>query len=194
MINVTLVEGETNALAASVAAEMDKALKHFEHELTAIRTGRASLDMLHGITAECYGQRMPLRDMATLATPEARLITIQPWDKGVLGSIEKGILASDLGLTPINDGNIIRLQLPQMSTERRGELVKILNKKEEEAKVNVRNARREHISHIKDVQKKGDVSEDFGKRLSEIVEKTNDKYMAKVEELTAKKEASIHIV
>jgi ribosome recycling factor len=185
------VEGETKTLEIEMNEQMNKCIKHFDHELTSIRTGRASVDMLEGIRAECYEQQMLLRDLATLAAPDARLLTIQPWDKGTLGAIEKAILTSDLGLTPLNDGEIIRLQLPQMSSERRDELVKILHKRVEECRVQIRNVRRDFMNAVRDAQKKNNISEDFAKRLEGLIQKITDTFISLANERADKKERGI---
>lgn len=191
MSNLMFVEGETKTLEIEMNEQMNKCIKHFDHELTSIRTGRASVDMLEGIRAECYEQQMLLRDLATLAAPDARLLTIQPWDKGTLGAIEKAILTSDLGLTPLNDGEIIRLQLPQMSSERRDELVKILHKRVEECRVQIRNVRRDFMNAVRDAQKKNNISEDFAKRLEGLIQKITDTFISLANERADKKERGI---
>ena len=194
MIIPALTEGDSKKLETSLKTHMDACIKHYERELTTIRTGRASVDVLDSVKVECYGQVMALRDLATLAAPDARLLTIQPWDKGTLGAIEKAIQASDLGLTPLNDGVIIRLQLPLMSSERRDELVKALGKKAEEARIQVRNVRRDHLNAVKDAEKKKEISEDFGKRLADLTQKVTDQFMVVIDEHTAKKEAALRLV
>lgn len=194
MIIPAFIEGDTKKFEGSLKTNMDTCIKHYERELTAIRTGRASVDVLDGIKVECYGQVMALRDLATLAAPDARLLTIQPWDKGTLSAIEKAIQLSDLGMTPLNDGVLIRLQLPLMSSDRREELVKALHKKEEEARIQVRNVRRDHLNAIKDAEKKREISEDFGKRLADVTQKITDQFMVTIDEHTSKKEAALRQV
>jgi len=137
---------------------------------------------------------MKLRELATLTAPEARLITIQPWDKSVIGEIEKAILASDIGITPINDGTIIRLQLPQMSEARRDELGKILGKKTEECKIGVRNVRKEFHNNLRDTEKAKGISEDFAKRLNDILQKITDNFIKKVDEINDNKHKEIKFV
>jgi ribosome recycling factor len=194
MIIPSFTEGDTKKLETSLKAAMDTCIKHYERELATIRTGRASVDVLDSVRVEVYGQVMPLRDLATLAAPDARLLTIQPWDKGTLAAIEKAITISDLGMTPLNDGTIIRLQLPLMSGDRREELVKVLHKKEEEARIQVRNARRDHLNAVKDAEKKKEISEDFSKRLADLTQKITDQFMVVIDEHTAKKEAALRQV
>ena len=138
---IELLEGSTREFEVGLNQEMDAVVDHFERELATIRTGRASTSIVENIKVEVYGQQMPLSQMATLSAPDARLITIQPWDKSNIGEIEKAIQASEVGITPVNDGNVIRLQLPIMSSERREELVKQLGKKAEESRIRARNVR-----------------------------------------------------
>ncbi|MBM3894558.1 ribosome recycling factor [Candidatus Dependentiae bacterium] len=194
MIIPAFTEGDTKKIEESLKINMDACIKHYERDLATIRTGRASTEMLDGVKVECYEQIMPIRDLATIAAPDARLLTIQPWDKGTLGAIEKAIQLSDLGLTPLNDGNLIRLQLPLMSSERRDELVKLLNKKAEEARVQIRNVRRDHMDAVKEAEKKKVISEDFSKRLSDIVQKITDQFIVTIAEHTSKKEAALRQV
>ena len=194
MIIPQLTEGDIKKLEESLKVNMDACIKHFERDIATIRTGRASTEMLDGIKVECYGQFMNIKDLATIAAPDARLITIQPWDKSTLGAIEKAIQTSDLGISPLNDGALIRLQLPLMSSDRRDELVKSLNKKAEDARIQVRNVRRDHLAAVKDAEKKKDISEDFGKRLADVVQKSTDSFIAIIAEHTAKKEAALRAV
>jgi ribosome recycling factor len=188
MEEIIFQEGDSKSFETLVKSHMEKPLKHFEKELAAIRTGRASTSLVEGLRVECYGQFMPLKDLATIAAPDARLITIQPWDKSAIADIEKAITQSDLGLTPANDGAIIRLQLPQMSSSRRDELVKLLGKKTEECKVNVRNVRKDFHNAVRDAEKKKTVSEDFAKRLSDLLQKITDQNIEKVDQIESKKE------
>lgn len=188
MEEIIFQEGDSKSFETLVKSHMEKPLKHFEKELAAIRTGRASTSLVEGLRVECYGQFMPLKDLATIAAPDARLITIQPWDKSAIADIEKAITQSDLGLTPANDGAIIRLQLPQMSSSRRDELVKLLGKKTEECKVNIRNVRKDFHNAVRDAEKKKTVSEDFAKRLSDLLQKITDQNIEKVDQIESKKE------
>lgn len=184
---LTLIEGDSKSFDTTLKAMMDKPLKHFEKELAAIRTGRASTALIENIRVECYGQFMPLKDLATISAPDARLLTVQPWDKTAIADIEKAITQSDLGLTPANDGNIIRLQLPQMSSSRREELVKLLGKKTEECRVNIRNVRKDFHNFVRDAEKKKTISEDFSKRLSDLLQKVTDQFITTTETLSEKK-------
>lgn len=187
-------EGNSSNFEEAIKVGMEKPIKHFEKELVAIRTGRASSKLVEDIKVESYGQQMRLRELAGISTPEARLITIQPWDKTILGEIEKALLASDLGVTPINDGTIIRIQLPQMTEGRRVELDKVLGKKTEECKVGIRNVRKEFQNSLRDAEKNKQISEDFAKRLSDLLQKITDKFIATADEHHDKKSKEIKFV
>jgi ribosome recycling factor len=171
--------------------KMDKVLESMARDLSRVRTGRASVALLEGIKVDCYGTSMPLPQVASLAAPEARLLTVQPWDPTVLGDIEKAILKSDLGLNPVNDGKIIRLPIPTLTTERRKELVKMVKKMEEEAKVALRNVRREANEDFKEMKKEKLLSEDDAHRGQEEVQKVTDEYIKKTELQAAEKEKEI---
>jgi ribosome recycling factor len=171
--------------------KMDKVLEAMARDLSRVRTGRASVALLEGIKVECYGTTMPLPQVASLAAPESRLLTVQPWDSTVLGDIEKAILKSDLGLNPVNDGKIIRLPIPALTTERRKELVKMVKKMEEEAKVALRNARREANEDLKEMKKEKILSEDDAHRGQDEVQKITDEYTKKAEAQSADKEKEI---
>ena len=191
MEHVAIVEGNLKEIEDTIKKDMEKPIEHFEKELITIRAGRASTALVENIKAECYGQLMGLKELATLAAPEATLITISPWDKSIIPEIEKAISNSDLGVTPINDGNIIRIQLPQMSSARREELAKVLSKKTEESKVSVRNIRKEYHNHIRETEKKHDISEDFARRLTDALQKITDSYIKKIDEMSEKKAADL---
>lgn len=187
MKNIAFREGETHEIEQLIKQEMDKAIKHFEKELLAIRTGRASVKLLDHIMVDCYGSMMALKELATLSAPESRLLTIQPWDTSLIGAIEKALMTSDIGVTPVNDGALIRLQLPQMSTARRDEMVKILGKKAEECKVAVRNVRKDFHNEMRDAEKKKIISQDFARKLVDLLQKHTDLFIEKTEELENKK-------
>ena len=171
--------------------KMDKVLEAMARDLSRVRTGRASVALLEGIKVDCYGTSMPLDQVASLAAPESRLLTIQPWDSSVMGDIEKAILKSDLGLNPANDGKIIRLPLPALTTERRKDLVKMVKKMEEEAKVALRNVRREANEDFKEMKKEKLLPEDEAHRGQDEVQKVTDEYIKKVESQGAEKEKEI---
>jgi ribosome recycling factor len=171
--------------------KMDKVLEALARDLSRVRTGRASVALLEGIRVDCYGTTMPLTQVSSLAAPEPRLLTVQPWDSAVLGDIEKAILKSDLGLNPVNDGKIIRLPIPALTTERRKELVKMVKKMEEEAKVALRNLRREANEDLKEMKKEKLLPEDDAHRGQEEVQKLTDEYIKKLEAQGVDKEKEI---
>ena len=170
---------------------MGKSIAALKNELNRVRTGRASLSLLDGIRVDYYGTLTPLNQMATLATPESRLITIQPWDTTVIKDVEKAILKSDLGLTPSSDGKIIRIAIPPLTEERRKELVKVVNKIGEEHKVAVRNIRRDSNELLKGFKKDGDISEDDAFKAQDQVQKITDEYIQKIDDLGKEKEKEI---
>ena len=171
--------------------KMDKVLEAMARDLSRVRTGRASVVLLEGIKVDCYGASMPISQVASLAAPEPRLLTVQPWDPSVLGDLEKAILKSDLGLTPMNDGKIIRLPIPTLTTERRKDLVKMVKKMEEEAKVALRNLRREANEDLKEMKKDKLLAEDEAHRGQEEVQKITDDWAKKLEAQAAEKEKEI---
>jgi len=171
--------------------KMEVARDGFIKELQKVRTGRASLSLLDGIRVDYYGTRTPLNQMSTLSVPESRLITIQPWDASVLGDIEKAILKSDLGLTPANDGKIIRLSIPPLTEERRKELVKKVSKMGEERKITIRNIRRDSNEILKKMKKDGDITEDDLFKGQDETQKITDDFIEKVDTLCKEKEKEI---
>ena len=170
---------------------MAKTVEALKKELSRMRTGRASLLILDGIKVDYYGTMTPLNQMATLAVPESRLITIQPWDTSVIKDIEKAILKSDLGLTPSSDGKIIRISIPQLTEERRKELVKVVHKVCEEHKVSVRNFRRDSNDLMKSMKKEGEISEDEAFKAQDQVQKITDEYIKLIDECYTEKEKEI---
>ncbi|MFC1857322.1 ribosome recycling factor [Thermodesulfobacteriota bacterium] len=170
---------------------MGKSAETLKNELKRLRTGRASLSLLDGIRLDYYGAVTPLNQMASLAVPEGRLITIQPWDVSVIKDIEKAILKSDLGLTPSNDGKIIRISIPPLTEERRKELVKIVHKTCEEYKVAVRNIRRDSNELLKSFKKEGDISEDNAFRAQDQVQKITDEHIQLIDDIYKEKEKEI---
>lgn len=171
--------------------KMESSIAVLQKELAGIRTGRASLALLDGIKVGYYGNPTPLNQVATLSVPESRLITIQPWDVSVVSAIEKAILASNLGLTPANDGKIIRLSIPPLTEERRKELVKVVKKIAEDTKVAIRNVRRDSMEHLKALEKDKKISQDDHKKAHDEIQKITDKFIKKVDEITAKKDKEI---
>ena len=176
---------------AATTEKMGKSLEAFKQELTKIRTGRASLSLLDGIKVEAYGSPMPLNQVGTLTIPESRQIVIQPWDPQLMSGIEKAILKSELGLTPINDGKVIRINIPQLTEERRKELVKVVKKIAEEYRVAVRNHRRDAIDILKKQKKNKEVSEDDQFRLQDEAQKETDSFIKKIDEVAAEKENEV---
>jgi ribosome recycling factor len=174
-----------------VKRKMNKVLEILAQDLARVRTGRASVALLEGIKVEAYDTTMPLPQVASLAAPEPRLLTVQPWDPTLLADIEKAILKSDLGLTPANDGKLIRLPIPALTTERRKELVKVVKKMGEDAKVSLRNVRREGNDRFKDLKKDKEISEDEAHRAQDEVQKITDDFIKKVDAQTADKEKEI---
>lgn len=193
MKELVLVEGQTKPFEDTIDQEMTKSIKHFEHELVGIRTGRAHPSMVEDIKVSCYGgtTELPLKNLASVSSPDARLLIIQPWDQGTILDIERALRDSDLGVTPQQDGAVIRIVLPEMSAARRDELTKLLHRKLEEARVSIRHVRKDFHNLVRDTEKDGGVSEDFAKRLSDLLQKHTDKAVKFVEELSAKKEASL---
>lgn len=170
---------------------MNGTINALKKELASIRTGRASLSLLDGINVDYYGSLVPLSQVATLGIPDPRQIVIQPWEQKMISTIEKAILKSDLGLTPMNDGKIIRIIIPTLTEERRKQLVKIVRKKAEEARIAIRNIRRDINEEIKKEEKEKHISEDEVKRLQGEIQKITDSFIAKVEEITSNKEKEI---
>lgn len=175
----------------SAKAKMEKSLETFARDLATIRAGRANASLLDRITVDYYGVQTPVNQLASISVPEARLLVIQPYDKSVLGEIEKAILKSDLGLTPSNDGSVIRLTIPQLTEERRKELVKVVRKESENAKVAVRNVRRDANDELKKLEKSGEITEDELRSYTDEVQKITDDFINRIEKLTKDKEEEV---
>jgi len=171
--------------------KMEKSVESFKKELSKVRTGRASLSILDDISVDAYGSGMPLNQVCTLTIPESRLIAVQPWDPQMLPAIEKAILKSGVGLTPVNDGKIIRLNIPQLTEERRKELVKSVKKTAEEFRVAIRNIRREAIDSLKKQKKDKDISEDELFKFQDDAQAETDVYVKKIDEITGSKEKEV---
>ncbi|MBE5039174.1 ribosome recycling factor [Ructibacterium gallinarum] len=171
--------------------KMNKAIASLEGDLASIRAGRANPAILDKITVEYYGVQTPLAQVGTISVPEARTIIVQPWDASVLKAVEKAILASDIGITPNNDGKMIRLNFPPLTEERRRELSKGVSKRGEEAKVAVRNIRRDAMEQFKKQKKAGEITEDDLKDLEEQVQKLTDKFVKQIDGIIADKEKEI---
>lgn len=176
---------------ATVKERMTKAIQSYSRELAGIRAGRANASLLDRISVDYYGAPTPINQLAGVSVPEARLLVVQPYDKTILGEIEKAILKSDLGITPTNDGNVIRLAIPQLTEERRKELVKVVKKEAEEAKVAIRNIRRDGNDDLKKLEKSGDITEDELRGYSDDIQKATDEFIAKIDSMTKDKEKEI---
>jgi len=170
---------------------MEKSIASLEKELKRVRTGRASLSLLDGVKVDYYGTPTPLNQMASLSVPESRQITIQPWDVSVIKDIEKAILKTSLGLTPSNDGKLIRINIPPLTEDRRKELVKLLNKMGEDGKVAIRNIRRDTNELLKGFKKDGDISEDELFKSQDEVQKITDDFINRVSDICKEKEKEI---
>ena len=181
---------------------MDNALKQTENRMkksvellvkdySTMRAGRATPSLLENVLVDYYGTPTPVNQMATVTVPESRLLVIQPWDKNMIPQIEKAILKSDLGINPINDGNVIRLTVPTLTEEKRKDLVKVVHKKAEETRIAIRNLRRDINEQIKGTEKEGDISEDMAKRYLNDTQELTDKYTKKIDEVAIAKEKEI---
>lgn len=175
----------------STEDKMQKAVEALKKELASLRTGRANPALVEHIRADYSGVPTPLIQIAGISVPEARLIVIQPWDKSSIRSIEKAILSSDLGLTPTSDGNIIRINIPPLTEERRRELIKLVGKRVEEGKIEIRNLRRDALNIFRDLEKSKDISQDEHKRAQEQLQKITDQFIVSAEKLGQDKEAEL---
>ena len=174
-----------------IERRMEGALASLKSDFASLRTGRASASMLDAITVDAYGTNMPVNQLATINVPEARLLTIQPYDPGSIKGIERAIQESELGLTPSNDGKVIRLPIPQLTEERRKELVKVVRQLAEEGRVAVRNVRRDVMHHLKELVRDGDVGDDEERRAEDKVQKHTDDHVHRIDDLLKHKEAEI---
>ncbi len=180
-----------DALYSELGDRMNKAVETLESDYKRLRTGRASVSLVDGIRVDYYGTSTPLSQLATLTIPDPRTIMIQPWDISAVGDIEKAILKSELGLTPMNDGKMIRISIPPLTAERRRDLVKVVKKKAEESKVAVRNIRRDINEKLKDLKKDKKVSEDEQFRAQDEIQKITDEYVKKIDTVYGSKEKEI---
>ncbi|AKP46894.1 MULTISPECIES: ribosome recycling factor [Bacillus] len=171
--------------------KMSKAIQALSRELATIRAGRANASLLDKVVVDYYGAPTPVNQLASISVPEARLLVIQPYDKSVVGEVEKAILKSDLGLTPTSDGSVIRITIPPLTEERRKELVKLVRKEAEEAKVAVRNVRRDANEDLKKLEKNGEITEDDLRGYTEDVQKITDEHVKKIDDMAKKKEKEI---
>lgn len=181
----------TSQIKKDAEHRMKKSLENIQTEFNKIRTGRATPALLDSVKVEYYGAVVPLSQASTISIPEPRLIAIQPWDKNMIGEIEKAILKSDLGLTPSNDGTFVRLPIPQLSEERRNDLVKLVKRFAEEGRIAVRNIRRDANDHLKKMQKDHEISEDELSIELDEVQETTDQYIKEIDEILSRKEKEI---
>ncbi len=184
----------TQEKLVSADGRMKKVIEALVRDMGAIRTGRANPSLVEGILVEHYGTTMPLNQLANISAPEARLITIQPWDKTAVPSIEKAILKSNLGLNPSNDGDVIRLAIPQLTEERRMDMVKSVKKRVEEGKISLRNVRREILDEIRALEKDKKASQDDARRAQDQLQLVTDKFIAQIDDITKKKETELMAV
>ena len=175
----------------NLSDRMDKVIDNLETNYSEVRAGRANPAILNKVSVEYYGVPTPINQVASISVPEARLIVIQPWDRSILSQVEKAIEKADIGIHPMNDGQVIRLTFPELTEERRKDLAKDIRKMAEEAKVAVRNVRRDEMDEAKDSLKNKEISEDEEKALEEKIQKETDKYVAKIDEMSEKKEKEI---
>lgn len=178
-------------ILSELSEKMAKSQEALKKEFGRIRTGRASTALLEGIKVECYDSLMPLEQVASISVPESRLITVKPWDQSIIGDIEKSILKSELGLTPMNDGKIIRIPIPPLTEERRKELAKLARKMAEESKIAIRNQRRDANELFKELKSEKEISEDELYRCQDEVQKITDEFIKGIDTITADKEKEI---
>jgi len=178
-------------ILADVRGKMNKTMEHIQREFSSIRTGRASTALLDGIHVDYYGSSVSLNQIANVSVPDAKLLLITPYDKGGLGDIEKAILKSDLGLTPNNDGKVIRIPIPELSEERRKDLVKVVRRIAEDSKISLRGIRRDANDQVKKAEKTGDVPEDESHRIQDEIQKVISEYEKKIDEMVKAKEEEI---
>jgi ribosome recycling factor len=178
-------------IISEMREKMEKTGEVLNQEYKKMRTGRASTSIIEGIKVECYGTQMRLNQIASLSSPESRLLIVQPWDQTIIGNIEKSILKSGLGLTPMNDGKLIRISIPPLTEERRKELAKMAKKMAEDSKIIIRNHRREANEMLKELKNEGEISEDEMYAYQEKVQKSTDEFITKIDEIRTQKETEI---
>lgn len=171
--------------------QMEASVDAMRREFSGIRTGKATTSLLDMVRVDAYGSKMPLNQVATVNTPEPRMLIVQPWDKGLIGEVERGIQAADLGLNPSNDGNVIRVPIPPLSEERRKDMVRLLHKMAEEGRISVRHARQEANKEIKQRQQDNEISEDDARRQLDQVQEITDEYVSRIDDLMKAKEAEV---
>lgn len=180
-----------NQVKNQAQGKMEKAIQVLKKDLLTLRTGRANPAILDKVTVEYYGSEMPINQTANISAPDPRTLLVQPWDKSILNEIERAIMKAELGLTPTNDGNVIRITIPALTEERRTELVKLARKMGEETKVAIRNVRREANDELKKMEKNGEISEDTSRRGQEEIQKTTDRFIKEVDQVVSDKEKEI---
>jgi len=178
-------------IVAGADHKMARAVEAMERDLQGVRTGRASTSLVERIHVDYYGTQTALNQLAGISIPEAHQIVIQPWDRSVLGAIEKAIIKSDIGLTPNVDGTVVRLNIPQLTEERRKDLVRVVHKRMEEARVEIRNLRRDATDHLKKLEREGDLGTDEVHRLLDVIQKTTDRHIAEVDRVGGAKEQEV---
>ncbi len=181
----------TNEIYRDAETRMKKSIDHLHHELIRIRTGRATPALLDGVKVEYYGTQTPLNQVSTVTAPEPRLLVIQPWEKRMIGEIEKAILQADLGLNPTNDGNVVRIPIPELSEERREELLRIVKNFCEDSRIAIRNIRRDANEGVKKLEKDHEISEDESHKMLDKIQNLTDKYIEEVDKLFEWKEKEI---
>ncbi len=178
-------------ILSEMRQQMEKTAESLDQEFKKMRTGRASVSILEGIKVECYETQMRLNQISSISIPESRLLTVQPWDQSIIGNIEKSILKSGLGLTPMNDGKLIRISIPPLTEERRKELAKMAKKMAEDSKVSIRNHRRDANDMLKELKKESEISEDDMYNSQDKVQKITDEFIEKIDEIRKEKEQEI---
>lgn len=182
------------SVKSDAKSRMEKTLQALRRELASLRAGRAAPSLLDKIEVEYYGTMTPLNQLSNISAPEPRLLVIQPWDKSAISAIEKALQKSELGITPTNDGDVIRINIPPLTEERRAELVRVVKKAGEEAKVSIRNIRRDANDEYKKMEKSGDLSEDEARRYQEEIQKLTDDFVKQIDEAVTSKEKDIMTV
>ncbi len=182
---------DINEIKADVEARMEKTLEALKRNFSGLRTGRASTSLLDSIHVEAYGSTVPLSQVGNVSVPESRMLSVQVWDKGLVKNVEKSIRESNLGLNPMSDGTLIRIPIPPLSEERRLEMVKIAGKYAEEARVSIRNLRRDGMDEIKNMEKRGEISEDEKHSYEEVIQKSTDAMITRIDEHFKTKEQEI---
>ena len=192
MIKIEFNEGDSiGKFSDTIAVDMNFHVERFDAEMKKLRTGRAHTSFVEDIMVNCYGSQMKLSNIASISAPEAQLIVVQPWDQGLIPSIEKALSGSDLGVAPVNDGKVIRINLPPMTAEKRNKIIKSISKRLEECKVSVRNVRKNFNNFIRDTLKSKNISQDTAKRLEENLQKETNKFIELAEKVYKKKEKDV---